>query len=380
MARIEGIIRTISPIHQTQPTVQGYVDWREGDRTLRLVYTDARKGRCQVQMSDAIFTPEGRRLEIPIVSGNSLRGLLRRKAARHLLTAMNQKIRPELFQVISVGAYHRKDMGGELSADLLTMARNNAFVGLFGGGGSSIASGYSVGDLRPVTFETQHLMPGWVGDQALPGYVPEPDSASGEEGKRIPPTLTRIYPTIRRDPMLQGEGVEFVHDHDKVFAERMLEMIATSKTRKAAKAADADADARAAADSESVINMAMMSYVQAIVPGVPMYCGLNFRSWATPEHIGLMLLALQDLVNDQAMGGASRRGFGRFKPDLRLYADGIDGSAPVFAPRQGDEAEYRLSDEAEVYAQSARDALPLITVAELEDLYITTLSKAKEAA
>lgn len=378
-ARIEGIIRTLSPVHQTQPGIDGYVDLSRDKRSLQLAYSDKRKGRCQVQMSDTVFTDEGRSINIPIVTSGSLRGIARRAAARTMLNIINQPIRAELFQVISAGAHHRRDLGGELSADMLQLARSNPFVGLFGGGGSSIHSAFTMTDLRPVTQDTAFLFPPWVADRKVTGATIKEDPDGDESATRtLPPNLMRIYPTIRRDPMLAGEGVEYVHNHDEVYAERMAEMLAS----KAAKAKGSNDDAADAVDEnvDSDINLKMMSYVQAIVPGVPLFFSARMRSWASTEHTGLLLLALGEIVNAQAMGGASRRGFGRFDADLRLYDDGLEAPAAVFHPRD-DEGQvlYRFTDIAQGYVDGALAALAEVTVPELEDLLITTKVKAKEA-
>lgn len=374
--RIEGYILAQSPIHQTQPLVEGFVDWRPEDSAPRLVFSDRSRGRCQVMMNESLFTPEGRRISSPIIAGNSLRGVLRRAATRALLTAIGQPVRPELFQVLSAGAFHRKDMGGIKSADMLNGAAKNVFVGLFGGGGASFPSGYTATDMRPVSGNTAHLLPAWVVDEAGVAKGTRTDEGTGEV-KTFDQSFLRIYATIRRDPMMQGEGVSFVHQHDQVYAERMKEMVATKAKTKAKKAAAGDDDTQV----DSIINLAMMSYVQAIVPGVPLSFSLQFRRWTTDEQIGLALIALEDMVNAQALGGASRRGFGRFKPVLKLWVDSQEQAVPVFNAVEvsGSVDHYELSDVARGYADAARAAMEQVTIAELEDLFITTEAKSAAA-
>ena len=367
-ARIEGFFLTQSPIHQTQPGVQGYVDAKEGRAGLQLSYTKTRLGQCQVQMSTTMFGENRLRTEVPMVQGASLRGVLRRAATKRLLRAINQPIRPDLFQVLSAGAFHRKDMGGEKTADMLNAANKNAFVGLFGGGGASLPSNYSASDLLPITAATEFLIQPWVRDAA--GVIKR-GTTRDDSGREFDQTLTHIYATIRRDPFMSGEGVEFIHDHDVQYTQRRKDIESTKK-----------------ADGGSPLDLSMMSYVQAIVPGVPLNLSLTFKEIAGPQHIGLLLLALEDIVNTQALGGASRRGFGRFSPTLKLFAEGLDAPITVFETviENGSKSGYKLSAELQGYVDAATDSINSTSIALLEDLLITTKSKAldkpddKEAA
>lgn len=366
--RIEGALVALAPIHQTQPGVQGWLSTSSDGGRLRLSYTDTGQGQCQVMMAQTIFDLDRRPRQVPYVTGNSINGVLRRKAAAHVLRALGQPVRTELFQVLSAGAFHKRDMGGDKSADMIVGAARNVFVGLFGGGGSSFARGTRSCDLLPVTATTQHLVPLWVYERyAIP-------MVEDGNGKLFEPTLTQIYSTIRRDPLLDGEGVHYIHDHSQAYADAIAADAADRKIKKASKAGESEVEAK------SDRGLRMMSYCQAIAPGVPLSARILFTAAMTDAHVGLLLLALNDFVNDQKLAGVSRRGFGLFKPDLRLYAPAIDGHVDLFEPvltEARDSVErYRLSDAVAHYVEAAQAELAKMTIAELEDLLVTTRLKA----
>jgi CRISPR type IV-associated protein Csf2 len=347
--RIEGFIKTVTPVHQTRP-VKGYFDPRNPQR---VSFSDKGKGQVHVMMSSAFLGFGNRKVELPIISGNSLRGVLRRNCAKVLLDAINQPIRTELFQCLVAGASARDRVGSGQTALLLQRARSHVFAGVFGGGALMLNSCYSVADMVPVHESIAHLMSPWIVDSAP--AIP----ATGDGGAEVP--LTNIYLTVRRDPFLDGEGVSYVHEHDKEFLSYQSELLDFARRKEEA----------AASDGEGTRGLRMISYVEALVPGVPLNFSLTMKHYTNDAQIGLMLLGLRQWANAQAIGGAGRRGFGRFQPALRLYQDSLDAPVSLFQPiGDGTVDTYALNPAVQRYVDAAQDAIARVTVTELEELFI----------
>jgi hypothetical protein len=111
--------------------------------------------------------PDGSVVEVPTISGNALRGILRDHSARLTWEALD---RPRL----SMPVFHAMWSGGSLakagsghvmsSQQLATLRRLVPHVSLFGaaGGGRIIEGKLAVGKLVPIVAETAHLMPAEV--------------------------------------------------------------------------------------------------------------------------------------------------------------------------------------------------------------------------
>lgn len=118
---------------------------------------------------EKIVQPDGSISEVPIVSGNALRGILRDHAAEVFWASLG---RPELpapvFHLLwSGGALAKAGAGHVLGARQLADVRNLIpVVSLFGGSGAGkiIEGKMRVGKLVPICAETTHLMPDGVGN------------------------------------------------------------------------------------------------------------------------------------------------------------------------------------------------------------------------
>lgn len=127
-------------------------------------------GTVQLLRRERFVQPSGEVVEIPVVSGNALRGLLRDHSADLLWRQLGC---PELPMAVfhalfSGGALTKAGAGNVMSShQLRTLRRLVPHVALFGaaGGGRIIEGKLSVGKLVPICAETAHVVP--------PGSLPE---------------------------------------------------------------------------------------------------------------------------------------------------------------------------------------------------------------
>jgi CRISPR type IV-associated protein Csf2 len=114
--------------------------------------------------------PDGSVEEIPVLSGNGLRGMLRDRAMLHMCRALGYGVNEERVQGLSLPAFHFLFGGGSLTGDggktlNLEEARKLRelipLVGIFGGAvGNMILPGkLKMGKAIPVCLETSHLLP-----------------------------------------------------------------------------------------------------------------------------------------------------------------------------------------------------------------------------
>lgn len=129
-------------------------------------------GTQQVLRRERICQPDGTVADVPVVSGNAWRGILRDTSAQLL---WDQLGRPELplpvFHVLfSGGALAKAGSGHVLSnPDLQQIRTLVPHVALFGaaGGGRIIEGKLAVGKLVPVCTETAHIMPAGLAETAI---------------------------------------------------------------------------------------------------------------------------------------------------------------------------------------------------------------------
>ena len=118
--------------------------------------------------------PDGTVEEIPVISGNGMRGLLRDLGMWHMCGALGYGVNSETGEVegLSLPAFHFLFSGGTLTKtegrglDIAVARRIKEMiplVGLFGGAvGNQIIEGkLKIGKLIPICRETAHLMPDW---------------------------------------------------------------------------------------------------------------------------------------------------------------------------------------------------------------------------
>ncbi|HEX7050917.1 MAG TPA: hypothetical protein VF188_11985 [Longimicrobiales bacterium] len=138
----------------------------EGAATLlsSLVHGGEHAGTVSYLRREKIIGPDGAPVDIPVVSGNSLRGLLRDHAATVFHNALGRPELPvQVFHLLwSGGALAKAGAGHVLGArQLADVRRLIPVVSLFGGSGAGkiIEGKLRVGKLVPICAETAHIVP-----------------------------------------------------------------------------------------------------------------------------------------------------------------------------------------------------------------------------
>lgn len=350
MLQIVGVITATSFVHQTDPNREGNMS-----RTLKTW----------------AFDTDHRRHQVPFVTGNSLRGQLRRQAAEIALDALNKPVSRALFSCMTSGKASRKDIGLPPTTTAVVEGGRNVFAGLFGGGGYMLPSRYTMGPLWPVVAWCHAWLHPALRDQMVPA-----EKLTFESGHDIP-LVTEIILTSR-DDVMAGKGQDRIEDYQKSF-EAWVSGVSAGRAAKAAnKASQAEAKKKGekvdAGDGKAIsVDVSGFNLVEAIIPGTPLQFWLRVHSEATEAQIGLMLLAIRNWANENVIGGASARGFGRFEAQLALYDDEQELVPNIFN-LDGHATAYTLHDDVSSYVKAAEAALAALTVADLEGAYATDVA------
>lgn len=338
---------------------------------------DGRDGNHNGTIKTWMFSADGRRRQVPFITANSVRGLLRRAAAERVMDALDTTISRQLFHVLTRGAAAREGIGAEPTVTALVEGSRNIFAGLFGGGPYMLHSRYSMGPLMPIIAWTEKALHPSLRPMAIP--ADQLTYATGDGVVRDTPLTTDLILT-GRDDLMAGKGESRITDYQASLDSWLSHVTqgrdakaAKKAAEKAAKAEGTKVDAAVAAGKSS--DLQAFNTIEAMLPGTPLQFWLRLRDSATPAQIGLALMAVRDWANANVVGGASARGFGRFEAQLALF-DGDTQLAPsIFAP--GDHATaYRLSDDVASYVQAAQAELDALTVEAMEAAYPSVVGKA----
>lgn len=346
--RIEGVIRLTTALHCASP-----------DRSL----AEADNDTPTVQQT--IQTVNGQQ-RIPYFPGNDLRGRLRRKAAKIVLDQLllnGSKVTPQLYAGLNAGANSAQPDSSPDTIEEVLRARQNVYMGLFGGGARLLRSRFSANDLVPILADTValNIVPAQYVENDGQNFLPVRNTATGQKA-------TEGWQLIQRTQVLRVDDVtrvlsptdmeRYIENAAAVVAEIQATNLAAKVARKASKA-DAEAGKISARDVTKKIDIGNIATFQSIIAGTPLFTKIGFADDASDAHVGLLLLSLRDLVADQALGGWSRIGLGQYTANLSLHKNGE--VLPVFTSQVAS-AEAVLSDAVAPYVEAARNAVSKLTV------------------
>lgn len=357
--KIEGILRLLSPMHCAAVGDSG------GEKNVTLT------------QKQSLITRTGKRT-FPIFPGNDLRGRLRRKAAALILDhiVVSGKVKVDLYAGLSAGAITASPES-DLTVEEALRARDNVYMGLFGGGTRLLRSRFCANDLVPVLADTiaARIVPSHFGDDWVPtGFIGDgvvgPLEGFGITDKR---TSFRIDDVARVTSVNEME--QYIENVLVSVGQKQGETLSGRKERKDSKAAAKTGEIKST-DVAGKKDLSNMFTVETIMRGTPMYCLIDLQNDVSDAHVGLLLLALQALVREQALGGWIRTGFGRYSADLALTRN--DQRYQIFADGH-DSADATLT--AEVHAAFCVPAIAAIGTLTAESMmeFFTPRAAAKDA-
>lgn len=370
--RITGIIQLTRPMHVASPE----------ESTTKKNFTATVK---------TPFAVAGGVYRFPYFPGNDLRGRLRTKAAKLVLDhiSVNGKVSLELYAGLMSGSITNSPES-DLSAEEALRARDNPYMGLFGGGTRLLRSRYRASDMIPVHPYTIAV-----------GAVPEtyadlsPQRTYNNVTKAIDPRdLTMTTTIFKKDhvsTVARPDEIEaYVEDAVAAvgaYQARVLDARAEIKADKARAEAIkeaikagtplSDVDAQPA-EQQGTKRVGLQNWLEyeAIIAGTPLYFQIDFDNDTHDAHIGLALMSLKALVREQGLGGIVRTGLGQFRADLKLTRQGE--TMPIFVGNwAGADAEF--APAVEDLVSTACDGLKKLSADEMMAFFVPRQVKADDA-
>lgn len=326
--RIAADIFTTSPLHITAIEKGSY-----DPSTNRLTRYDGKGVGCSLTRTmkiasaavikgDAVYVPE-----VPVIPASTIGGKVRRAAADLIFDSL---VKRDL--VITVDAYNTMTSGmatTELKADQATpetikAARLDPFLGLFGGTSFALSASTVISEGWPLIELTRPLLM----SEPLSPVLPLSELRS----------MTTPMAIIRKNDAadLSGANLEGV-----VGLEALAKYFQDEGDRRASSKAKKSND-----EDSKKTDLRTFNAVEAVNAG--MSFALRFEVTArSPAHLGLMLLAIQKVLQNGQVGGKGARGMGQFVCSAsRLYElDPTNRESTVLTNLfQGKETGYGFSD------------------------------------
>jgi len=342
MTVIQGILRCITPLHSATESTKN----ADGTNVTRTAI-------------QSIFTKSGRE-DVPYYKATSQRGGLRRAAARIVLDrlTLDEKISRALFSGMMTGSESGTPDNAQLTVEEAIRAKNNVFMGLFGGGARILKSRYRPTDMMPVIPSTVEI--GIVPKRYVENEQNWMVNARGDQ-------LINTYGFVSVDDVLRLADVREIEKYIDNSLEAVTQYQLSIADNKSARKADKDDKSKSDKEKTKKIDKANMLSFEAIAPGVPLFFRLEIDEGVNDAQVGLMLQALTNLINEQEFGGWIRAGLGRVSAHLEISSNGEE-YAPLFDTDATDK--YVLTEAVRnQYTPALEDALGKLTVEDMVHFY-----------
>lgn len=268
-----------------------------------ITHLEGTAGTLGLFRREKVVQPDGTVAKVPVVSGNSLRGVLRDYCAEVFVRAVGLdrgNLPAPLFDLLfSGGALAKAGAGHVLSARQLVRVREMVpMVSLFGGSGAGriIEGKLSVLKLTPVCAETVHLLPDGLSEGQAPAMR---DLLQAEE-------FTRRDDAKRDRLAALVEGVVPVE-------------LTTGDAGGAATAATAVTDTDAEVPDVFDRTQQMRYGTETVAAGTRFHWGMRL-SHVTDAEVSLLAHGIDAWVGDGAhIGGRAATGHGRLRLDVHQW-------------------------------------------------------------
>lgn len=295
--KIQGVIRLTSPMSIASPGDARYDFDRDnfvyGDKAA-VTCTRTRKDRIIVHGRDEDAPPI---VEVPVCPPNSIRGRLRRRAAARILSALGKrgiKVDLNTWMVLKCGAANGYPDSKLLTAAEVKESAAHPYLGLFGGGPTLIKSCLRTDTAYPICPATIQA-----------GLIPERYHGAATKTDR----LTQVSMFRRVDDLRSGipEDAKIIEDCDETIG-KWMEMTASPDPSDETKAA--------------VRGVTGWSSIEYVIAGTPFLVSVDIDSFDEAQ-IGLAMISLCDMLNEQKLGGKVALGSGRFNvSDMAIECNG----------------------------------------------------------
>ena len=286
--RIHALLKTRSPLHIAHPNNARIYDNGQifyGGRVPKTFECTAIQ-KLRITNGDGIQ-------DLPVIAANNVAGRLRRRAAELVLKAVKskgQKFNLQTYSVLMCGAATGTPDTEDMTYQEYVASRNHVYFGLFGGGPKMFERKVRVHNALPVTAQALSLRGALSHPNAERHIVPD---------KR----MTSVWGFRRVDDLRDLTNIEMaestIEDFHAVFEKRQSEILADKEVQPGEK---------------SKTSTKTYSAIEFVVPGVVF--DLTFElDVATEAQMGLFLLALDALAENERLGGYVRNGFGVFSLD-----------------------------------------------------------------
>ncbi len=287
----------------------------------------------------------------PYIKANNLVGRLRRFAqdvVNEQCVAMNVTMSDKTYRGLSCGASSGTPTGGDVSLSERRMAGKHVYMGVFGGGDGMHPSGMNFGDMNLCH---QFL----VGANAISGEVDEDLTTD-----IAPYMLTAPTSLVRRDRLWEASDINIervIKDGEKA-AQAWAELIGGVPVEPDEEADEKDSKDAKKARREQLRNL--VAYEVALA-GLGYQGTVVLKEDITDAQVGLILEALMRLAKQNALGGKSSKGYGRFnlvvKVNDNILFSSVDGKIAM------------VSKEAESYISEMEAELEDLDIKELEGYF-----------
>lgn len=306
-------------------------------------------------------------LSVACHPGNGFRGALRRKAAERImavLSARGERLSAEVYNGLRGGAASAQPDTASNSIEEMVRASEHVYMGLFGGGARLLPSRYIADDVNIIC---RHNVDAWVVRPPV-GLIEDilnqqTTSVEGEVVDKKPyHYLERSF--FRRVDDVNGgvpaEHIENVIDGGFETIQSYVDGIQNSSAKR-----KADASVK----KESLSHIVS---IERIKTGTPVALRFDFDADVTDEQVGLLLLAVQDMLEDNRIGGYGRNGYGRLRVDAVCFVN--DDETITQRDNLYDGDNFRFGDAFSEYQEAALDALAGIDKEEIVGFF-TKLGK-----
>lgn len=323
---IRGVLTLTAPAHQTSP--------------------DGKTEGLTSQMKTSVLSASQNTLlyNVPFITANSVRALIRRAAGGVIMKELERsenQISRNMYLSIMRGGFARTGINaGGATYQQLIAAQDHLFAGLFGGGANMYPSTVRMErDLYPMLDSLRNLFPA--------RYQPSCTVATPDQ------LLTKLLIASRDDFERLPQG-DIIENASEAYLEHMTAKFGANLAKKEQKAtAKADGTRLNAAEKLKTDDLNTFTMVEAIIPGAPLYFGITAKQ-VTDAQIGLLLNAITDWANRNALGGGSVRGRGSFAASLQL-TEGEDVLSDNLLVSEA--PSYTLSDSASVFTRAMQAQL-----------------------